>query len=243
MRGRLSKILIVLLSVGLAAVGLGALAVKIAFDGGIENTIRKLKAEPDPASASIQSARDRLENQLKSILAGIASTHGFTGLGDAKDDRCYRGQNNYKVTEGFAYRCTLRVTRFFGFDSDFRQTALDLENGLIKSRWNIETRSRGDRMERRLVESYDRYNRTVDRFSAPDYHRFPTHDTSDLRLKIQWAEKTTEKHYWLDNLQKSHGGSFFRQSDYRDTPEILRKTTETHRYLIGIAVEGHYFEN
>lgn len=244
MRGGAAKILMALSLIAVAALGLGALAVKIGFDGGIENTFRNLKPAPDPNSASVQSSRRKLEEELKSILADIGSAHGFVGYGDAKDDRCDSGQNNYKVTEGFAHRCTLRVTRFFGFDSDFRRTAIDLENALIRSRWNIETRARGDQMERRLAESYDRYNRTVDRVPAPDYHRFPVQETPDLRLTIAWAEKATERIFGLDRLQKEiGGGDFFRQSDYRDTAEILRKTTETHRYLIGIAVYGHYFEN
>src|SRR5690349_1568315 len=73
----------------------------VLLNGGIANTIRKLKPEPDMERASIKSARDRLNGDIDAALRLIAANNAFTAFATAKDDRCYKGQNNYKVTQGY----------------------------------------------------------------------------------------------------------------------------------------------
>ena len=224
-------------------------ALAVLLNGGIINTIRTLKPPPNLNDHAIKSKRKALETVIKSALQSIETNNGFTAYATSKDDRCYKGQNNYKQTEGFAHRCTLRLTRFYGFDGDFRQRMIDFEKMLISGGWKnglyYYSQASENNMENMMIHYYDQYYGrnypTVDYITVPNgYH------TSTLKLIIAWAEKETEtgRLNTLESHQQflSSVSYFYRRQELQSVDEVFKKATQDHRYVVGIAIYGHYFE-
>jgi hypothetical protein len=247
MTGKAWKVTLIVLGIiaSLLFIALGALAVQM--NGGIVNTIRNLKPRPDLNDVAIKSDRKALEAAIEGALQPIGTNRGFTAYATSKDDRCYEGQNNYKVTEGFAHRCTLRLTRFYGFDGDFRQKMIDLEKTLIDAGWknglSYYPQASEHNMENMMIDYYDRYYGrnylTVEKIATPiGYH------TSTLKLEIGWAEKETRDLSRLESNQRIRSSTqFYERHELQSADQLFNKATQDHRYFVGIAIYGHYFEN
>jgi hypothetical protein len=247
MTGKAWKVALIVLGIIAASLGIALAALAVQMNGGIVNTIRNLKPRPDLNDVAIKSDRTALEAAIAGALQSIETNRGFTAYATSKDDRCYEGQNNYKVTEGFAHRCTLRLTRFYGFDGDFRQQMIDLEKTLIDAGWKnglaYDPRASEHNMENMMINYYDRYYGrdylTVDRIAAPlGYH------TGTWKLEIRWAEKDTRDLSRLESNQKIRSSwQFYERPELASVDQVFNKATQDHRYVAGIAISGHYFEN
>jgi hypothetical protein len=215
------------------------------LNGGIANTIRNLKPEPIMERASIKSARDELTGNIDSALHLIGANNEFIAFATAKDDRCYKGQNNYKVTQGYAHRCTLRLTRYYGFDGDFRQMMLDFEKTLLKLGWKAglsdDPIARMQNMEYMMTNYYDRRpGVSVDSIPAPSGY-----NARGLTLELGWADRQTKNLFRLEHSQHVpfHAGHLYQRPELVNVDEAFQKAVLDTRYVIAVAVYGHYFEN
>src|SRR5262245_39637409 len=89
-----------------------------------------MTAPPDPESRSVIRARVKATKEVEDSLAVLDTSTGFSSYATSTDDRCYKGENNWKIKDGFANRCTVRITRFYGIGDDFRAQRLGLEDVL-----------------------------------------------------------------------------------------------------------------
>lgn len=233
----------------------------VSWNGGVANTIRRLTPRPNVEQASIKAEREKLDAGISARLDAIAAANGFKVYGSAEDDRCYDGENNWKRTDGYAHRCSLRLTRLFGFDSDFRQTMLDFENSLLNSGWTAGTSN----MNTMMVEYYDRRKAPLHHVPSPGSYKMP-----GLTLAIEWDEgagtprqqpddnqpvreafhafwdkDSRIRRYRLDSNQRIRAGSqdFYERSDTMDTPQAFNNATRSVRYVLSVSIYGHYFEN
>jgi hypothetical protein len=248
MRGKAWTVALIVVGLVAASLLVALAAFTVQMNGGIVNTIRNLKPRPDLDDRAIRSARQALETAIAGAHASIGTNSGFTAYATAKDDLCYPGQNNYKVTDGFAHRCTLRLTRFYAFDGDFRRTMIDLEKTLLDAGWkngrSYDPQASERNMESMMIHYYDRYYGrdylTVDRIAAPlGYH------TGTLRLEIDWAEKATRDLSRLESNQRIPAPMwrFYAHHELQNVDDVFKTATRDHRYLVAIAIYGHYFEN
>jgi hypothetical protein len=232
----------------LAVVSLPLLAIAsfyVVINGGIANTIRNLKPAPDLAGAALKSDRARLAAEIDSAFQGVVANPGFVYYATSTHDRCYGGQNNFHMTEGFAHRCTLRLTRFYGFDGDFRQAMIDFEKRSLaagrKLGRNDATSPGEQNMAYMMSHYYDvRPNVTVDQIARPlGYNR------DNLVLVIGWAERATRYFDSLAAIQRMDFGSLpsYDETSFRTGNEFFKSVTQDHRYILGVAIYGHYFEN
>lgn len=216
------RIAIIVLGLIVSALLLAVAAIEVGLNGGVMNTIQKYMPQPNPESASLQSYRRTLEEQIDAELTRIGSMSGVSSYATAKDDKCYSGQNNFKVSQGFAHRCTLRITRFFGFEGDFR----DFEKTLLTSGWRAGT------------PAYPNY------FSGrkDSYFKGRIDSKFALSLYIEWAEKASTGLRRMEYLQEIRGvWPFFKRSDYQNVTEVLHRIATERPYAFGIAIEGNYF--
>lgn len=239
------KIALIILAAVVAVSFLAYGSFIVLLNGGIANTIRNLKPEPIMERASIKSARDELNGNIDSALRLIGANNGFAAFAAAKDDRCYKGQNNYKVTQGYAYRCTLRLTRYYGFDGDFRQRMLDFEKSLLSSGWknglSDDPAARVQNMEYMMTSYYDRRpGMSVDSIPAPSGYNAP-----GLTLELGWAERQTKNLFRLEHAQHApfYAGHLYQRPEPVNVDEAFKRAVQDKRYVIAIAVYGHYFEN
>ncbi len=149
-----------------------------------------------------------MEADLDGAFQRVITNMDVSHYAESKHDVCYSGENNFMRSEGYAHRCTLQVTRFYGFDGDFRQKMINFEKGIISAGWHLglgngDGRSRftGDSMEAYMLNYYDtRPNVTVDQIAGPlGYSKGP------FDLRIKWAERNMTQRLSLELLQNATG--------------------------------------
>jgi hypothetical protein len=230
-------LLILLVSVPL----LGTALIFVAMSGGVHSILLNMKPRPDLDSPELKRNRVRLGEQIDADFSRTVPGEGLVHYGTSTQDACYDGANNWKHKDGFAHRCTLRVANFYGFDGDFRTAMLDLEKALLAAGWqsNIHdiawTLTRYDAAALSLL--------TVDRLPSP----YPYYK-GGFTLDICWAERGSRSLFDLKNIQADDIGwvkenNFHDQRKLMDATDILRDATRDHKYVLGIAISGHYFEN
>jgi hypothetical protein len=245
MSRRTWKIALIILGVIVAAPFLAYGGFIVLLNGGIANTIRNLKPEPNMERASIKSARDKRSGDIESALRSIGANNDFTAFATGKDDRCYEGQNNYKVAQGYAHRCTLRLTRYYGFDGDFRQRMLDFEKSLLSSGWknglSDDPAARVQNMEYMMTGYYDqRPGMSVESVPAPSGYNAP-----GLVLELRWAGRQTKDLSSLEYTQHApfYAGRLYQRPELVNVEDAFKRAVQGHRYVIAVAIYGHYFEN
>jgi hypothetical protein len=67
-------------------------------------------------------------------------------------------------------------------------------------------------------------------------------------LDIRWAERGSSRLFSLKDIQALGMGwisdnNFYDQRKLTDAGEVFREVTRDHRYILAIAIRGHYFEN
>lgn len=243
-----AKWLIILAAVVVALPLLAVASFYVILNGGIYGTILNLKPRPNPDSPGIKRDRTKLEADIDAAFQRVAANSNFAYYETSKDDACYDGVNNFKIGDGYAHRCTLRVTRFYGFDGDFRQKMIDFEKGIIAAGWHFELGNGdgrythpSDSMESYMLNYFDtRPYGTVDHVAGPLGYSKGAFD-----LRIKWAERNTTDRHSLQYLQGAtdNMSRYYKQQSLQDIDDLFSRVTRDHRYLLAIAIDGNYFEN
>jgi hypothetical protein len=108
----------------------------VAMNGGISSILLNLKSRPGLDSPELKRDRTKLAQQIDAAFSREIPNQGFFHYETSMQDTCYDGANNWKHRDGFAHRCTLRVTNFYGFDGEFGKTMLDFESGISAAGWH-----------------------------------------------------------------------------------------------------------
>src|SRR5688572_20587591 len=90
---------------------------------------------PDPLSTEIVELRDQGTRRADRAVAQAAGLLGGKVVGRASNDQCWEGQRNWKVDEGFDYRCAARRVVVVGFDSDFRKRIARFDRRVFAAGW------------------------------------------------------------------------------------------------------------
>jgi hypothetical protein len=219
----------------------GAAWVYVAMNGGIYSIILNMKSRPDLDSPDLTRSRTRLEEQISTDFSRAIPSEGFVHYATSTQDACYDGANNWKHQDGFAHRCTLRVANFYGLDGDFRKTMLDFEKGLLAAGWRFNIHDMTWTLAHYDVVTQN--HQTVDHLPNP----YPYYK-GGFTLDICWAERGSSRLFDLKNIQAHNMGwvsenNFYDQRKLTDASDVFRKVTQDHRYILAIAISGHYFEN
>ena len=241
------------------------------FSGGAGNIVRNLKPAPDVNGPSITHKRVKATGEIKAALAVVDAGAGFTSYATSTDDRCYKGENDWKIKEGYAHRCTVRETRFYGMSGDFRANMLGLEDLLASGGWQLPRSSLPEQPPASFREMFTKYydvyctgNRIAVFGSGPvvgpqcEVSRLPRsasdgYKKGDLVLWIEYAERGEGNPFMMDFMQKVPIGGLFKESDptfnlyekrnLQDVPALVRDIASSHRYAVSVTVQNTYFEN
>jgi hypothetical protein len=213
----------------------------VAMNGGISSILLNLKSRPDLDSPELKRDRTKLAQQIDAAFSREIPNQGFFHYETSMQDTCYDGANNWKHRDGFAHRCTLRVTNFYGFDGEFGKTMLDFESGISAAGWHSNIHDM-----KWTLTGYDAAapnHQTVDRLPDP----YPYYKDG-FALDIRWAERGSSRLFDLKQIQALGMGwtsenNFYDQRKLIDADEVFRDVTRDHRYLLAVAISGHYFEN
>lgn len=229
----------------------GLTLIWIAFSGGID---REAKPAPDPNSSNIIAKRDAAKTSINQAFEALDASIGFTNYATSTHDRCYEGQNNWKVHDGYSHRCGYRVTRFYGFNGDFRQQMIDFEQKIDSIGW--EHPDDGALTLRRIMEDYyDVYygpDKAETRGFPGEYlvSNLPTptigYEKGAGVLEIEYAEKATKDLFQLEYAQALSRDTLaetYENKDFQDINAVFQEITNDNDFVLVIAIQKDYFQN
>lgn len=218
------------------------------FNGGIDGLIRNLKPAPDPKSSAMYAKREAITEEINQSFDELQNILHFTEYETATHDSCSRGSNDWKRSDGYAYRCSLRITKFYGFNGDFRQEMIDFEQKIIHLGWTPPVYRPEYPMEKMLEEYYDPYK--TYQSGDLDVSNLPgsvcAYGKDGLSLELDFAEKETQNFILLNAIQKVSGLSYdeiYDEKDFQDSSSVISRITDTDRFVIVISIQKNYFEN
>lgn len=250
---RLKRIFIVLALIVLGLPFLGYFWFVISFSGGIDTIISDLKPAPNPKSSSVSAKRNSAKSDIEAAFSQLGQATGLSAHTSATYDHCYEGENNWKRKDGYAHRCDYRVTKYYGFNGDFRQTMLDLEQQLFKQQWQV--LSDTNQLSFYIENYYDQYYGSKDRQAIVSFG--DTYLVSDMPMVINgyakngmvmdvaYAEKDSVEMRWIERLQTGIGGgsSTYEQRDFVDVKAVFAEIAKANKYVLAVSLQKNYFEN
>jgi len=250
---RYLKVVLITAAIMIVTAPLLALAfLYVAFHGGIKGTFLSLKPRPNLERADIKERRSKLRAEIESAFAHIMDKSDFIVFETASYDACYKGTHTSPMPDNFAHRCTLRLTHFYGFDDPFRDKMIEFEHRVLSEGWNVGRW--GGSMENLMKNYYDVRHLRNNPTMAVDFVLRPNgyySDNGQLTMRIEWAERESKRDgVGVNSLNVAQTGfttsfqpPFFRQLKLHEGNEILAKVTRDHKYVLAVAIYGHYFQD
>jgi hypothetical protein len=183
-----------LVVLGVVALFIGGFYVQML--GGPEAIWLNSLPAPDQDKAEVVRARSDARELARSGLASLDKSRILVPGAEVYSATCERGQNNWKVHEGYLHTCDVTSGRFYGLRGDFPSVARALHSELVAAGW---TREYDDG----LPGLADQYETGHDEYSTPSPGTTPgpitfedwTWDTSythgEQRVHFEFANRLT----------------------------------------------------
>lgn len=225
----------------------------VALSGGFAGFVDSLKPEPKPTNVVIIEKRNTVRNEIESEFDQLEQSSGLTEQATSSHDTCYAGQNNWKVKDGYAHKCDYRVTKFYGFNGDFRQRMLNLEQSFVEQNWSSENNYSS--LSRIVRDYYDKYyGKEDEEVSANFKGKYLVSDLPDVYdgytknrivADVNYAERATDDLFSLEYSRESHKGNspFYEDRQFTDVKSKFAEITQDNKYVVVISFEKQYFEN
>jgi hypothetical protein len=222
-----------------------------AFSGGIEGVRKRRIPAPDVNGPTVTSRRTAMKNDIEAEFNVLDYGAGFTKYEISTHDRCYKGEANWKSVDPYAHRCELRVTRFYGFNGDFRAQMIKFETLLDHSGWTPGVLT----IKGVMIDYYDpRYGHPMPflgeqggrRYLVSDLPTPSEYHKNNLALNIVYVEKETDDLFQLSEAQKVSDSTYAAIHDdkeFQDAKAVFQNITKSCKYVLAVHIQGTYFEN
>jgi len=224
-------------------VACGYLSLVITFEGGIDGFISNRIPAPDPNSPSMNAKRETVTAEIAQSFDEIQNTLHYNYYETATHDYCSKGNSSWKRSDGYAYLCSIRITKFYGFNGDFRQQIIDFEQKIISIGWKPPSYRPDNPCEKMLEEYYDPYPEKL----VSDLPSFDCrYEKDSLSLEPEFAEKATRSFILQDAIQKVSGGSYdeiYDERNFQESSLVTKIITNTDRFVLIISIQKDYFQN
>ena len=246
--GRGQKIFIVVLLVvfGIPVIALGYLYVSIS--GGPEAIWLNSLPAPDQHKPEVVQARADARAALRPSLDVLDRSTVLDAGPESYAANCERGQNNYKVHEGYKHVCAVTVGRFYGWHGDFPAMARALHAELVADGWEPDF---GDG----LSGLADQYETGLNPYETPtpgvtpppidfgwSWSAYYTRDEGRTSLRLGFANEHTTDLDALDYMTGRSGGQSW--SDTRETVDAATTVADLLQQSDGVllgTLEREYF--
>jgi len=202
---------------------------------------------PDPLAAPIREARAAATKAADEALEDAVAAVGGRVVARASEDDCYRGQNNYKVHDGYDHRCTIRRAVVAGFDGDFRKRIRLLDRRLFATGWGCYR----DPCPETLWGNVDAYwdlRKQESGGADPPISSLPTtspYERGDQYLDVAYVGHDRGSRATLERFHRRMRGGLFTSYE-RARPFDVEATLERvspFEYVVAFAIETDYFED
>jgi len=188
----------------------------ISFSGGISAVVSNLKPAPNPESYSVTTKRNNARQSLEVSFAELAGKVRFAEYATSSHDLCYEGQNNWKVKSGYAHSCDYRLTKYYGFNGDFRQEMLDFDQKITSLSW------------------------------LPAGRNTQRYKKDGVLLAFEYAEKDTKNLFAVEYAQQAFEGTIaklYEKKELQDVNAIFQEITKENKFLFVVSMQENYFQN
>ena len=238
------KIAVGILSTIVFIVAGGYFILTLIVNGGIDGLISNLKPAPNPNSSAMNAKREAATEEINQSFEELQKILHFNFYETATHDYCSKGSSSWKRSDGYAYRCSLRITKFYGFNGDFHQQVIDFEQKISSIGWKpLYSYDPDNPCEKMLEEYYDLYPGKL----VTDLPGFDCRYQKDgLLLELEFAEKDTRSFILQNTVQKVSGHSYdgiYDEKNFQDSSLIIKKITATDRFVLIISIQKDYFQN
>jgi hypothetical protein len=111
---------------------------RLAFPNASEQQwIGLLFEPPDPDSRSLVRKRARMSRTIEAAFNALEPRADFVMHATYTDHYCEEGKNDWKGRTGYAHRCPIRITRYYGVSGDFRTQMIGFEKLLSTKGWTL----------------------------------------------------------------------------------------------------------
>lgn len=212
--------------------------------------LSELKPTLDPNSNSVVSRRSATQQSIKNAFQEIETASGLSSLPVSMHDVCYSGQHSWKTQDEYAHRCEYRVTKYYGFNNDFKQYMLGFDTKVRSKLWT--PAEGGPTMQSMMSSYYDVYygpdkpktlafgdDFSVSSLPEPGYRN----NTQDMELKF--ADKKTKFIDILDYFQNisSPYPDIYEKKSLQDINAGFSALTQNSQFIVAIAIQQSYFQN
>jgi hypothetical protein len=236
------KIIIGIISTIAFIVTCGYFSLGLILNGGIGGLISNLKPAPNPNSSAMNAKREAVTAEINQSFDELQNILHYNYYETATHDYCSRGDNNYKRSDGYAYRCSLRITKFYGFNGDFRQQMINFEQKIINIGWNPPSYRPDNPCEKMLEEYYDSYpGKLVSDLPSSDC----SYEIDGLSQESKLAEQETSSFILQNAIQKVSGGSYdeiYDEKNFQDSSLVIKMITDIDRFVLIISIQKNYFQ-
>jgi hypothetical protein len=224
-------------------VACGYLILTLIFNGGIDGLISNLKPAPNPNSSAMNVKREQATEEINQSFDELQNILHYNYYETATHDICSKGSSNWKRSDGYAYRCSLRITKFYGFNGDFRQQMIDFEQKIISIGWAPVSYRPDKPCKKMLEEYYDPYPGKL----VSDLPGFDcSYEKDSLSLEPEFSEKETRSFILQNAVQKVSGHSYdeiYDEKNFQDSSLVTKIITNTDRFVLIISIQKNYFQN
>ncbi|MFZ5424621.1 MAG: hypothetical protein ACOZAO_02360 [Patescibacteria group bacterium] len=224
----------------------------IAFNGGIKGAIQNLKPPINPYGKQAITQRATARQNIYKTFAEINDLKLFTEYATSSHDRCHKGKSSWKRTDAYSNTCVYKITKFYGFNEDFKETMFSFEDGLVNLGWKYLPHTDKYPMES-LMEYYDKNHGAKLINSEGTYYvsNLPSSIATYLKvgqtLEINLAEKATHDLKSFEYTQKETSGTAgvevtYEEKDLKDVYEVFEGITKQNQFVIAISIQTTYIK-
>ncbi|MCA0295894.1 MAG: hypothetical protein LCH96_11410 [Actinobacteria bacterium] len=178
----------------------------VSWQGGPEAIWLNAQPAPDQDKPSVVEARQKARDHTRAELESAFGAASVVPGRETYAAQCRRGQNNWKVHEGYVHTCTVTSGRFYGLRGDFPAAAKKLHAELGKTGWEPWLDDGLPGIAKQYKAGYPPYETpTPGAPSSPvDFEQFgwdTSYGDDDKRIQLRFANKYTDDFHSFDWAQ------------------------------------------
>lgn len=219
-------------------VGIATLWFMVSFTGGPSSIFSNLMGPPDTSSASYIDKKDEAKFSIEKSFASLENSAALKSYGTSSKDACEQGQNNWKVHDGYAHRCTYRTSNFYGISDNLRQHLLDFEQKILKDGWNDSDTPECVHctISDVIYNYFDNPRQNTSPLYLPPEPAYYTKDGQSLDIMFAHKMLAKDDFFGYYGLGPDNSG----QQDFRDG---LAAALRDNKYVLVISIQEIFFKN
>ncbi len=186
-----------------------------------------------------------MSRNIEAAFNALEARTDFATHATYTDHYCEEGKNDWKGRTGYAHRCPIRITRYYGVSGDFRTQMIGFEKLLSTKGWTLPQASITETLRHQhgpLCASrsrplfgggHDAHTCALAHLAKPN----EPYTKGNFQLFIVFADREVESMNLITRFAAFDGPLFY------NSRRMFREITGSYPYALAIAIQGIYFDN